>query len=121
MLKILLNFQISVNAIDQVYNSKNDKNCEFRALAIAIRGNEENWSLIKLAMNGHLNKHMEVYKKWLGYNTNLLKQILESWVLLCSSSFWFLLSDCIQLAANTFSVSIAIFDKNNEKCAMFFY
>ncbi|CAG8835229.1 27048_t:CDS:2, partial [Gigaspora margarita] len=76
-LQNILAFHINVDDIDQVYNPKSDKNCGFRALAVAIRGNEENWSLVKLAMNGHLNKHIEFMKN-------------------------------------------AIFDEDNEKCAMFF-
>ncbi|CAG8785416.1 30737_t:CDS:2, partial [Gigaspora margarita] len=114
MSKILLNFRIPVDDIDQVYNLKSDRNCGFRALAVAIRGNEENWSLVKLAMNSHLNKRMEVYEKWLGYNTDLLKQILESRASPCSSSLWFLSPNCAQLTANTFSVSIAIFNEDNK-------
>ncbi|CAG8835918.1 15021_t:CDS:2, partial [Racocetra persica] len=118
--KILLNFRISVDDVDQICNPKSDGNCGFRAFAIAIRGNEENWNLVKLAMNGQLNKHIEVYKDWLGYDINLLKRILESRASPCTSSLWFLLPDCAQLAADTFSVPIAIFDEKDEQCAMFF-
>ncbi|CAG8688595.1 20033_t:CDS:1, partial [Racocetra fulgida] len=119
--KILLNPQIPVDDIDQIHNPKSDDNCEFRALAIAIRGNEENWNLVKLAMNGQLNKHMKVYKDWLGYEIDLLRRILESQASLCSSSLWFLSPDCIQLAVDTFSVPIVIFDEKDEQCTMFFY
>ncbi|CAG8843877.1 5214_t:CDS:1, partial [Racocetra persica] len=82
--------------------------------------NEENWDLIKLAMNNQLNKRMEIYKDWLGYNIELLKQILESRASPCEPSLWFLSPDCAQLAANTFSVPIAIFDERNEQSMMFF-
>ncbi|CAG8467017.1 10809_t:CDS:2, partial [Cetraspora pellucida] len=87
--KILLNSQIPVDDVDQIYNPKSDRNCGFRALAC-----------------------MEVYQNWLGYNVDLLKQILESQALSCSSSLWFLSPDCAQLAADTFSVPIAIFDED---------
>ncbi|KAF0466328.1 hypothetical protein F8M41_026169 [Gigaspora margarita] len=73
-----LNYRIPPEDIDQVYNPLSDGNCGFRALAIAIRENKENWDLIKLVMNGQLNKHMEVYRDWLGYDISLLKWILES-------------------------------------------
>ncbi|CAG8728083.1 20039_t:CDS:2, partial [Racocetra fulgida] len=73
------------------------------ALAIAIRGNEENWNLVKLAMNSQLNKRIEVYKDWLGYDIDLLKWILESRASPCISSLWFLSPNCAQLAADTFS------------------
>ncbi|CAG8459242.1 8387_t:CDS:2, partial [Cetraspora pellucida] len=115
----LLNGSV-LNIEDQICNPKSDSNCRFRALAIAIRGNEENWNLVKLAMNGQLNKCIEVYKDWLGYNIDLLKRILESRASLCTSSLWFLSPDCAQLAADTFSVLIAIFDEKDEQCAMFF-
>ncbi|CAG8731240.1 8930_t:CDS:2, partial [Gigaspora rosea] len=92
---ILLNSRIPVDDVDQICNPKSDGNCGFRALAIAIRGNEENWNLVKLAMN-------------------------ESWASPCPSSFWFLSPDCAQLAANTFTVSIAIFDEKDEQCTIFF-
>ncbi|CAG8520849.1 3759_t:CDS:2, partial [Cetraspora pellucida] len=94
------------NIEDQIYNPKSDGNCGFRALVIAIRGNEDNWNLIKLAMNG--------------YDIDLLKQILESRESPCSSSLWFLSPDCAQLAADTFSLPIAIFSENNEQSMMFF-
>ncbi|CAG8830884.1 20610_t:CDS:2, partial [Gigaspora margarita] len=115
-----LNSRIPANDIDQIYNPKSDDNCGFRALAIAIRGNKENWVLVKLAMNGQLNKRMEIYKDWLGYNINSLKRILESRASPCSSSLWFLSPDCAQLAADTFLVPIAIFDEKDEQCSMFF-
>ncbi|CAG8708404.1 9258_t:CDS:2, partial [Racocetra fulgida] len=114
MPKILLNSRIPINDVDQVYNPKSNGNCGFRALAVAIRGNEENWNLVKLVMNSQLNKHIEVYRNWSGYNIELLKQILEFWKSPCSPSFWFLSPDCTQLAADTFSVPIAIFDTDNE-------
>ncbi|CAG8638293.1 2982_t:CDS:1, partial [Scutellospora calospora] len=63
---------------------------------------------------------IEVYKNWLGYNTDLLKQILESRASPCHISLWFLSPDCAQLAANTFSVPIAIFDEINEQSMLFF-
>ncbi|CAG8524905.1 8270_t:CDS:2 [Cetraspora pellucida] len=85
--KILLNSRIPANDIDQVYDPKSDGNCGFRALAFAIRGNEENW---------------------------------KSQASPCLPSLWFLSPDCAQLAADTFSVPIAIFDEDNEKCAMFY-
>ncbi|CAG8803969.1 8517_t:CDS:2, partial [Cetraspora pellucida] len=118
--KILLNYHIPADDIDQVYNPLSDGNCGFHALVFAIRGNEENWDLIKLAMNNQLNKRMEIYKDWLGYNIELLKQILESRASPCEPSLWFLSPDCAQLAANTFSVPIAIFDERNEQSMMFF-
>ncbi|CAG8550576.1 29890_t:CDS:2, partial [Gigaspora margarita] len=105
---------------NQIYNPKYDGNCGFRALAIAIRRNEENWVFVKLAINGQLNKLIEIYKDWLGYNIDSLKWILESRVSPCSSSLWFLSPDCAQLAADTFLVPIAIFDEKNEQCSMFF-
>ncbi|CAG8804611.1 16531_t:CDS:2, partial [Cetraspora pellucida] len=104
------------NDIDQVYDPKSDRNCRFRALAFAIRGNKKSWCLIKLAMNSYLNKHIEVYEKWLNYNINLLIQILESQASLCSPSLWFLSPNCAQLAADTFSIYIANFDEDNKKC-----
>ncbi|CAG8772289.1 10808_t:CDS:10, partial [Gigaspora margarita] len=109
-----LNYRIPPEDIDQVYNPLSDGNCGFRALAIAIRGNKENWDLIKLVMNGQLNKRMEVYRDWLGYDINLLKRILESRYLSCQPSLWFLSPDCAQLAANTFSVPIAIFEESDD-------
>ncbi|RIB16178.1 hypothetical protein C2G38_2038789 [Gigaspora rosea] len=118
--KILLSYRIPANDIDQVYNPLSDGNCGFRALAFAIRGNEENWDLIKLAMNNQLNKRIEIYKDWLGYNVELLKQILESRASPCEPSLWFLSPDCAQLAASTFSVPIAIFDERNEQSMLFF-
>ncbi|CAG8772197.1 18548_t:CDS:1, partial [Racocetra fulgida] len=113
--KLRLNYRIPAKDLDQVYNPLSDGNCGFRALAIAIRGNEENWDLIKLVMNGQLNKRMEVYRDWLGYDIDLLKQILESRDSPCQSSLWFLSPDCAQLAANTFSVPIAIFEERDEQ------
>ncbi|CAG8846125.1 41263_t:CDS:1, partial [Gigaspora margarita] len=71
-------------------------------LAIAIKRNEKNWVLVKLDMNRQLNKHIEIYKDWLGYYINSLKWILESQALPCSSSLWFLSPDCAYLAADTF-------------------
>ncbi|CAG8709325.1 11951_t:CDS:2, partial [Ambispora leptoticha] len=118
--KLRLNYRIPAKDLDQVYNPLSDGNCGFRALAIAIRGNEENWDLIKLVMNGQLNKRMEVYRDWLGYDIDLLKQILESRDSPCQSSLWFLSPDCAQLAANTFSVPIAIFEERDEQSMLFF-
>ncbi|CAG8761212.1 28101_t:CDS:2, partial [Racocetra persica] len=92
----------------KIYNSLNDGNCGFHVLAIAIRGNEENWNLIKLAMSNQLNKRIEIYKDWLGYNINLLKQILEFQALSCYRLFWFLSPDCTQLAA-TLSLFLLLF------------
>ncbi|CAG8820214.1 8290_t:CDS:2, partial [Gigaspora margarita] len=109
-----------LNIEDQICNPKSDGNCGFRALAIAIRGNEDNWNLVKLAMNGQLNKRLEVYKHWLGYDVDLLRWILESRESPCSSSLWFLSPDCAQLAADTFSLPIAIFNEDNERSMMFF-
>ncbi|CAG8747503.1 8934_t:CDS:2, partial [Cetraspora pellucida] len=103
-LKVLLSSQIPVDNIDQIYDPKSDGNCGFRSLAFAIRGNEKNWILVKLAMNSQLTKCLEVYKSWLGYNTDLLSQILEYRTSPCPPSFWFLFPDCAQLAADTFSV-----------------
>ncbi|CAG8604064.1 12325_t:CDS:2, partial [Racocetra fulgida] len=40
--EMLLNFRIPADDVDQIYNPKSDGNCGFRALAIAIRDNEEN-------------------------------------------------------------------------------
>ncbi|CAG8601231.1 6273_t:CDS:10 [Cetraspora pellucida] len=54
---------------------------------VAIRGNEENWIFVKLAMSASP----------------------------CSSSLWFLSSNCAQLTADIFSVPIAIFNKQNEQ------
>ncbi|CAG8844604.1 25742_t:CDS:2, partial [Racocetra persica] len=85
--KILLNLRIPVNDIDQICNPKSDSNCRFWALAIAIQRNEKNWNLVKLAINSQLNKRIEIYKDWLDY---------------------------AQLAVNTFSVPIAVFDKRDE-------
>ncbi|CAG8696222.1 9556_t:CDS:2, partial [Racocetra fulgida] len=59
VLKIPLSTRIPVDDIDQVYDSKSDGNCGFLSLAVAIRGNEENWILVKLAMSEQLNKRME--------------------------------------------------------------
>ncbi|CAG8456316.1 3914_t:CDS:2 [Racocetra fulgida] len=118
--KILLNYRIPANDIDQIYNPLNDGNCGFCALAFAIRGNEENWDLIKLAMNNQLSKRMEVYKDWLGYNTDSLKWILEFRASPCQPSQWFVSPDCAQLAASTFAVPIAIFDEKNEQSMLFF-
>ncbi|CAG8466614.1 15818_t:CDS:2, partial [Racocetra persica] len=112
-LKVPLSSQILANDIDQIYDPKSNSNCEFRSLAFAIKGNEKNWIFVKLAMNSQLTKCMEVYKNWLGYNTNLLSQILGYRALPCLPSFWFLFLDCAQLAADIFSVSITIFDKLN--------
>ncbi|CAG8632669.1 19617_t:CDS:2, partial [Cetraspora pellucida] len=119
-LKILLNPRISTDDVDQIYNPKSNSNCGFHALAIAITENEKNCYLVKLAINNQLNKHMKIYKDWLGYNINLLKQILEFQELPYPSLLWFLSPDCAQLATNTFSVSIAIFNEKDEQCTMFF-
>ncbi|CAG8616473.1 12071_t:CDS:2, partial [Dentiscutata heterogama] len=94
--KILLSYCIPADDIDQIHNLLND------------------------AINNQLNKRMEIYKDWLGYNTNLLKQILEFQASPCHSLFWFISSNCAQLAANTFSVPIAIFDDKNEQSMLFF-
>ncbi|CAG8510138.1 14893_t:CDS:2 [Cetraspora pellucida] len=118
--KILLNSQIPTDDVNQIYNPKSDGNCGFYALVIAIKKNKKNWNLVKLAMNNQLNKHMKIYKDWLGYNINLLKQILESQKSSCSSLFWFLSPDYAQLTVDTFSVPIAIFDEKDEQCTMFF-
>ncbi|KAF0529912.1 hypothetical protein F8M41_012527 [Gigaspora margarita] len=64
--------------IKNVDSLQNVSRLNIEALAIAIRGNEDNWNLIKVAMNGQLNKRLEVYKHWLGYDVDLLRQILES-------------------------------------------
>ncbi|CAG8817147.1 21648_t:CDS:2, partial [Gigaspora margarita] len=69
-----------------------DGNCGFRSLAAAIRENEENWILVKLAMRASP----------------------------CSPSYWFLSPNCAQLAANTFSVPITIFDELNGQSMLFF-
>ncbi|CAG8782696.1 8554_t:CDS:2, partial [Racocetra persica] len=113
--KILISPRIPINDIDQIYDPKSDGNCGFRSLAVAIRENEENWILVKLAMSGQLTRRMEIYKDWLGYNTDLISQILECRASLCSPSLWFLSPDCAQLAADTFSVPIAIFDELNRQ------
>ncbi|CAG8761552.1 8170_t:CDS:2, partial [Racocetra persica] len=62
-------------------------------------------------------KSDEVYKDWLGYDIDLLKRILESRASPCTSSLWFLSPNCAQLAADTFSVLIAIFDEKDEQYA----
>ncbi|CAG8799692.1 21877_t:CDS:1, partial [Gigaspora rosea] len=79
--------------INQVYNPKSDGNCRFCSLAIAIRENEENWNLVKLAMNGQLTKCIEIYRNWLGYDTDLPNQILECRASSCPPSHWFLSHD----------------------------
>ncbi|CAG8658156.1 12681_t:CDS:2, partial [Cetraspora pellucida] len=113
--KILLNYRIPINDIDQIYNPLSDGNCGFCTLAMAISRNKENWDLIKLVMNNQLNKRIEVYKDWLGYNTDLLKQILESRALPCESSLWFLSPDCAQLAANTFQFPLLCLTRKMNK------
>ncbi|CAG8549044.1 26277_t:CDS:2, partial [Gigaspora rosea] len=98
-----------IEDIEQVYNPLSDRNCGFRALAIVIRENEKNWDHIKLVMNSQLNKHIEVYKDWLGYDICLLKWILESRDSPCQPSLWFL-SPGAQLAA-TLSLFLLLFLK----------
>ncbi|CAG8580980.1 4346_t:CDS:2, partial [Cetraspora pellucida] len=112
-LRFQLSSRIPIDDINEVYDPKSDGNCGFRSLAVAIRGNEENWILVKLAMSGQLTKRMEIYKNWLGYDTDLLNQILRCRASPCSPSLWFLSPDCAQLAADTFSVPIAIFNEQN--------
>ncbi|CAG8840161.1 6420_t:CDS:2, partial [Gigaspora margarita] len=100
---------VEVQMICKIFLVESDGNCGFRSLAVAIRENKESWILVKLAMRGQLTKHIEIYRNWLGYYTNLLNQILECRASLCPPSHWFLSSDCAQLAADTFSVPITIF------------
>ncbi|CAG8484272.1 116_t:CDS:2 [Racocetra fulgida] len=60
--KFQLSFRIPVNDIDQIFNPKSDDNCGFQSLVVAIKRNEENWILVKLAMNGQLTKCIKIYK-----------------------------------------------------------
>ncbi|CAG8744828.1 19520_t:CDS:2 [Cetraspora pellucida] len=61
-LRFQLSFRIPVDDINEVYDLKSNGNCKFRSLAIAIKGNKENWILVKLAMSSQLTKHMKIYK-----------------------------------------------------------
>ncbi|CAG8626769.1 3115_t:CDS:2 [Gigaspora rosea] len=85
-LNILLNSRIPVDNMDQICNPKSDSNCGFRALAIAIQRNKENWNFVKLTIN-------------------------KSWASPYLSSLWFLSPNCAQLAVDAFTVPIAIFDE----------
>ncbi|CAG8837144.1 12919_t:CDS:2, partial [Gigaspora margarita] len=90
-LKLLKKSIVEVQMICKIFLVESDGNCGFCSLAVAIRENEKNWILVKLAMRGQLTKRMEIYRNWLGY-----------------------------LAANTFSVPITIFDELNEQSMLFF-
>ncbi|CAG8666419.1 13654_t:CDS:1, partial [Dentiscutata heterogama] len=68
-----------------------------------------------IVINSQLNKHIEIYKDWLGYDVNLLKKILKLRESPCQPSLWFLSPNYTQLATKTFSIPIAIFEEKNKQ------
>ncbi|CAG8489808.1 22602_t:CDS:2 [Racocetra persica] len=76
--------------------AKRKKNKVDVALAIAIQGNEENWNLVKLAINNIRVSGITMFIFTLVFVTRLL-----------------------QLAADTFSIPIAIFYEKDKQYAMF--
>jgi len=118
-LKPLLSPRIPATSLICLGNPKMDGNCGFRSLAIAIRGDEEKWWMVKLAMKSHLAKCRNVYEEWLGYDISLLLDILECKLSPCSSKYWFMVPDCAQLAADTFRVPVAMMGAREELCSLF--
>ncbi|CAG8837895.1 39115_t:CDS:2 [Gigaspora margarita] len=101
------------NVTLQIHDPKDDGNCGFRSLAIAIFRNEECWRKIKAKMKSHFDEQNDLYKK-LGYDVNRLDEVLsymESGNAL--HKYWFYSPECAQLASDTFSVPVIVLAAEN--------
>ncbi|RUP45418.1 hypothetical protein BC936DRAFT_148210 [Jimgerdemannia flammicorona] len=92
--------------VRHMYNVKDDGNCGFRSLAIAIRGDEEDWSHVKTAMRAQFEKRDKLYRDWLCYEMDRIRRILACTRSPCPKNRWFLLPDCAQIAADTFRAPV---------------
>ena len=109
-----LGSRLLTRGVKQVQNTKSDGNCGFRALAVALVGDEERWRCVKLSMLRHLKMRNQLYQDWIGYDVVNLRRILENMTSPCLEDHWFLSPDCCQLAADTFNIPVAHYDAINS-------
>lgn len=96
--------------VASIYNPLDDGNCGFRALAHALYNDENHWLHVKNEMLKNMESRLEEYRDFHGYDLVSLRRRLSSTHSPCTDEYWFMSSDCTQVAANTFRVPVAVFD-----------
>ncbi|KAG0166723.1 hypothetical protein DFQ29_000877 [Apophysomyces sp. BC1021] len=116
---ITVDLQIPLKHVASIYNPQSDGNCGFRALSMAILGQEDKWPMVKLAMCNRFRENISAYQRGFAYDPEIVLNILECQSSPCPQDSWFLVPDCAQLAADTFNVPIAIYTGTGKNSQLF--
>ncbi|KAL0087975.1 hypothetical protein J3Q64DRAFT_1469954 [Phycomyces blakesleeanus] len=117
----LKNLDITPDRLTKVTVPKADGNCGFRAVAIAIYNNEEEWPKVKDKM---LKKYLEYRDTF--YKTRIdsshesfsrppMAEILKDKNSPLPTKHWFDTMDCPQIVADTFKYAVALYNENHVK------
>lgn len=84
-----------------------------------MKGNEEDWWMIKTAMTGYLKANISRYQHGFHYDTNHLLELLRHRASPYSPDYWFLVPDCAQLLADMLSVPVAVYTGTGRNSQLF--
>lgn len=110
--------------METMFNPEGDGNCGFRALAMAIKGDENKWADIKQEMLEHFLSKMETFyiKRWSPDIIESTKKILlDRRSPNYDTVYWYTEPECSQIACNKYKIPIASYMNSRWGIQKFFY
>lgn len=106
-------FGVGFEKVAKIYSPDADGSCEYRAISMAVYGNQNRWKEVKEQML----KIYQKYKDTLYVNRvedgGSFEKSLSCNLSPCPIQYWFNTTDCPQIAADAFGRGIAVFSKTS--------